>query len=125
MEGFGSSIVVCHRIVCHPARVAFPNIWLLFLVLPIVDVLFFGRWTCIFSISCFSVYLRDRDNSVASRIHAPQIRAYDALARTKRLPEYVSCDVLARIRTMLLNQLMGTAGRAQNPGWWGNEVGAQ
>jgi hypothetical protein len=59
-----------------------------------------------------------------ARILAPQIRAYDALAGTKRLPEYVSCDVLARIRTMLLNQLMRTAGRAQSVGCWGNEVGA-
>jgi hypothetical protein len=59
---------------------------------------------------------------MASRVLEPQILAYGALPGTEYLPEYVSCDVLARIGMILLNKLMGTAGRAENAGCSGNEV---
>jgi hypothetical protein len=45
-----------------------------------------------------------------------QILAYNALSGTECLPEYVSCDVLARIVPVLLNKPMGTAGWAENVG---------
>jgi hypothetical protein len=51
----------------------------------------------------------------------PQILADDVLPGTKYLPEYVICDVLSRIGTMPLNQLMGTAERAENDGCSGND----
>jgi hypothetical protein len=38
------------------------------------------------------------------------------------MPEYVNCDVLARIETGLLNELMGTTGRADNAGSSGDTV---
>jgi hypothetical protein len=38
------------------------------------------------------------------------------------MPEYVSCDLLAKIGTTPLKKLMGTAGRAENVGCSGNEV---
>jgi hypothetical protein len=68
----------------------------------------------ILCVNSSGVCLRDRDGSVMSRILGPQILTDDALPRTKCLPEYVSCDELARIGRILLNKLMGTTGRAQN-----------
>jgi hypothetical protein len=57
-----------------------------------------------------------------SRTLGPQIFAYHTLFGRECLPEYVSCDVLARIETTLLNKLMGRAGQAENVGRSGNEV---
>jgi hypothetical protein len=78
VDGFGSSIVVYHRIDWHPAHVSFPNDWPLFLMFPFLDVLLFGRWMSIIYINSFSVCLRDRDGSVTSHILGPQTLAYDA-----------------------------------------------
>jgi hypothetical protein len=36
--------------------------------------------------------------------------------RIRCVPEDVNCDVLARLETGLLNELMGTTGRADNVG---------
>jgi hypothetical protein len=76
----------------------------------------------IICIDSFSVYLRDRDGSIASRILDPQILVYDAFPGTKCFPEYVNCDVWARIGRILLNKFMGTTGRARNVGCSRNEA---
>jgi hypothetical protein len=38
------------------------------------------------------------------------------------VPEYVSCDVLARLETELLNEFMRPTGRADNVGFSGDTV---
>jgi hypothetical protein len=62
------------------------------------------------------------DSSITSHILVPPILVYDALPGTKGLPEYTSCDVLARIGTIHLNKFMQTAGGAENVRCSGNEV---
>jgi hypothetical protein len=68
----------------------------------------------IICIGSFRVSLRDRNGSVTPHILGPQIIADDALTRTKCPFEYLNCEAVTRIGTILLNKLMGTTGRAQN-----------
>jgi hypothetical protein len=64
----------------------------------------------------------DNDASVTCRVIIPEMLTYHALLETKSLQKYVGCDPVARIETDLLNQLMGTTGRAQNIGYSGDGI---
>jgi hypothetical protein len=63
--------------------------------------------------NCFSVCLRDRDSNITAHVASPEILARHSWEK-RRVPEYVSCDGLARLETGLLNEFMGTTGRADN-----------
>jgi hypothetical protein len=95
----------------HSARVNLPNIGQLFVVFPFLDVILFGMSRKIAYSRCFDISLQDRDGSVTSHVCASEMRAYYALRGGKCLFKSVNCDVLARMGTTLLNELMGTTGR--------------
>jgi hypothetical protein len=71
--------------------------------------------------NCFSVCLRNRDNSITSLVPSPEILAC-YLWEIKRVSEYVNCDVLATLETGLLNEFMGTTGGEDNVGFSGDTV---
>jgi hypothetical protein len=63
-----------------------------------------------------------RNGSANSRVLGPEMLAHYALSLTKCFLEYVSYDILARIKTTLLNKLVRMTRRAHNVGYSGDEV---
>jgi hypothetical protein len=68
------------------------------------------------SIDCFSVLLRDSHGSVTLGVLDPWMLAGHAVQMTKCMFQYVNCDRLARPRTALRDEFMGTTGRTHNAG---------
>jgi hypothetical protein len=102
---------------CYP----FPNVSQLSLAFPIPDALLFGMWMNIAYINCVSLCLRDRNSRITSHVPGPEILGHHSW-EIKREFEHVICDVLARIETGLLNEFMGTTGRADHVGCSGDTV---
>jgi hypothetical protein len=94
-------------------------IWHLFFVLPILDFLLFGMWMALPASSLSA--LVSGTGTIKSRVVSPQMLTYHVLPKTECLPEYATCGVLSRIRTGVLNKLMGTTGRVDNVGCLGAE----
>jgi hypothetical protein len=72
--------------------------------------LIFGMQMNITDITCFSVCVRDRGGKFMSPVLSQQMLAYYVLRWTKYLLKYANCDVLARVRIIILNKFMGTTG---------------
>jgi hypothetical protein len=81
------------------------------LYFPFLDVILFGMSTNIVSIGCVDVSLQNRDGSATSHVCTSEMRAYHALRERKRLFKFMNCDVLVRMGTTLLNELIGTTRR--------------
>jgi hypothetical protein len=60
-------------------------------------------------------------SSITPRVPSQEILACHSW-EIRRMPEDVSCGVLARFETRLLNELMGTTGRADDVGPSGDTV---
>jgi hypothetical protein len=70
----------------------------------------------------FDVSLQDRDGCVTLHVCTSEMREFHALPERKGLLESVNCDVLARMETTLLNELMGMTGRGAEGQMFGEEV---
>jgi hypothetical protein len=101
--------------VAFDACYTFQNVSQLSLAFPIPDALLLGTWMNIACTNCFSFCLRDTNRSIIVRVPRSEILACHSW-EIIRVLEYVGCDILARIKTGFLNELMGTTGRADNFG---------
>jgi hypothetical protein len=93
----------------------FPSVSQLSFAFPILDPLLFRMWMIIACRNYLSVCLRNRDSSITLRVPSAEILACHSW-EIRHVPEYMNCDVLVRLETGFLNELMGKTGRADNVG---------